>query len=153
MAYRTALLRKYPFDPALGRVGNVLVSGEETSIQDQLRRDGHAGVWVGTSEVRHFVPAERLRLDYIWRFHYEGFRANARKMNWAEAGPRLFGVPRWMLRRYLASSFAALALRPLKNRRWMEAFIDRAKFAGYVEEARADARRATAPAATTGGVR
>lgn len=137
MAFRTAVLRRYPFDPALGRVGNVLVSGEETRVQDQIRSAGGTGVWVGTAEVRHFVPAKRLTLEYIRRFHYEGFRASAKLTDWAAAGPQLFGVPRWMLRRYLAAVLTDVALRPVKNRRWMEAFLDRAKFAGHLAEARA----------------
>lgn len=154
MAFRTAVLRKYPFDPALGRVGNVLVSGEETRVQDQIRRDGGTGVWVGTASVRHFVPAARLTLGYIRRFHYEGFRATARQTDWAAAGPRLFGAPRWLLRRYLAALLTDAALRPVKSRRWMEAFLDRAKFAGYLAEARAaGAGRATADAATEGAAR
>jgi GT2 family glycosyltransferase len=141
MAFRTALLREFPFDPSLGRMKNSLIHGEDTDVQAALRQAGHLGIWVGTARVEHFVPASRMRLDYVWRFHVEGHRAAARKTDLCQPCPRLFGVPRWMLRRYWSSYLLAQLLRPLKNDRWIRAFVDSAQMRGFIIEASEAARR------------
>lgn len=55
------------FDPAFGRVGKSLVSGEETVLLEALRSAGHE-IWLtGAARIRHHVPAERARLAWVLR--------------------------------------------------------------------------------------
>ena len=60
VGFRLEVLRQYPFDPALGRVGKQLSSEDETRVIEAIRRDGGEGVWVGNAGVDHFLPASRL---------------------------------------------------------------------------------------------
>jgi hypothetical protein len=67
-AVRTSLLRQYRFDPQLGRIQGGMLSGEETGLLRQMLADGHIGRWVPSAVVQHFVPKERLTLQYARRF-------------------------------------------------------------------------------------
>lgn len=97
IAAHTSALRRYRFDPRLGRTGNNMLSGEETALFSMMRRDGLTGRWVPQARVRHFVPRDRQTLEYLRRWHvgvgwYQGM---------APADPRersLFGVPLWVWR-------------------------------------------------------
>jgi glycosyltransferase involved in cell wall biosynthesis len=97
IAARTAVLRQYRFDPSLGRTGNNMLSGEETTLFAAMRRDGVIGWWVPGARVRHFVPRHRQTLAYLRKWctgvgWYQGM-----------APPRpdervLLGVPFWVWR-------------------------------------------------------
>ncbi len=65
IAARTDVLRRYRFDPKLGRTGKNMLSGEETTLFASMRRDGVIGWWVPGARVRHFVPRERQTLTYL----------------------------------------------------------------------------------------
>ena len=66
---RTALLRRYRFDPALGVVASERRVGDETALLARMMRDGARGRWVAGAVVQHRVPRERQRLDFV-RAHY-----------------------------------------------------------------------------------
>jgi glycosyltransferase involved in cell wall biosynthesis len=70
-AVRTAAQRRHLFDPALGRVGDELLSGDENEMMRRMLTDGHAGMWLPEARVRHLVPRERMTLDYV-RQYYRG---------------------------------------------------------------------------------
>lgn len=89
------------FDPSLGRVGNSLISGEETALLDAVRRAGHE-VWLtGGPRVWHHVPAQRLRFRWIMRRVFDGARTDERMRpgQWSVAhmvAHLLFGGPRYL---------------------------------------------------------
>ena len=70
-AVRSAVQRRHLFDPTLGRVGDALLSGDENELMRRMLADGHAGVWLPEARVSHFVPRERMTLDYV-RHYYRG---------------------------------------------------------------------------------
>jgi glycosyltransferase involved in cell wall biosynthesis len=70
-AVRAAVQRRHLFDPALGRVGDELLSGDENELMRRMLADGHAGIWLPEARVRHLVPRERMTLDYV-RHYYRG---------------------------------------------------------------------------------
>ena len=67
--------RRFPFDPDLGRQGDLLLSGEETDVMLRMLDAGFEGAWLPEARVRHFVPESRMTLDYVRRF-YRGVGAS-----------------------------------------------------------------------------
>ena len=68
-AVRAAVQRRHLFDPALGRIGDELLSGDEHEALRRMLADGHTGTWLPEARVRHFVPRERMTLDYVRRYY------------------------------------------------------------------------------------
>lgn len=89
------------FDPSLGRVGDVLISGEETALLDLVRSAGQ-GVWLtGGPRVHHHVPPERLRFRWVMRRAFGGARTEERMhpRRWSVAhmvAHLLLGGPRYL---------------------------------------------------------
>ena len=135
MAFQTTRLRQYPFDARLGRVGKGLGGNEEIAILRRMRREGHAGVWVGSASVKHFIPPERLTLTYVWELSR---RSGAEDYDPAEfAGCRRIGrAPRFLLRRYVQEALRSRFLSVTKGPRWSRCFIDAARLKGMVDAAR-----------------
>ena len=69
-AVRTEVQRKYAFDPRLGRKGTGMMSGDETTMIGRMMDDGHIGRWLPNCVLNHFIPAERLTIDYVRRFMF-----------------------------------------------------------------------------------
>ncbi len=69
-AVRTEVQRRYPYDPSLGPMRLKQVRGEETTLIKQLLADGHRGRFIPAARVRHFIPGERMNLEYVrgWYF-------------------------------------------------------------------------------------
>jgi glycosyltransferase involved in cell wall biosynthesis len=135
LGFRTDELRKYPFDPGYGRVGQQLSSGDETRVIDRVRADGGTGVWVGTAAVDHFLPADRMTPRYVsevtyWA-GYHGFAPFA-----ADRSARLCGAPRWLWKRYLVAAAKARFLAPLRNEAWVDALLTAAKCRGLIQRFR-----------------
>lgn len=135
MAVRRAALTGHWFDAVLGVQAGRRINGEESSLLRALVAEGHFGVWVPGARVRHLVPPERMTLRHVWTWYLGSGRASVRA-GWIPPSPRVFGVPRWMIRRYAASRFSAWWWSPIKNRPWLVAFRDAAMLAGMIDEAR-----------------
>jgi glycosyltransferase involved in cell wall biosynthesis len=135
MAFRTELLRRFPFNPRLGRRGSVMVSGDESSLFRQMRAAGHAGVWVGSARVRHFIPVERLSARFLRRW-YEGAGMTHVRMEGLPPGVRYFRVPRHMVRQYLTERAKALVFGVHKGKPWVRAFKSAAMVYGMMRESR-----------------
>lgn len=73
MAIRRSALERHPFPESLGRKGNLLLSGEETWLFEQLKRQGRTVLYHPEMEVDHFIPASRLTVEWIMkRYYYQG---------------------------------------------------------------------------------
>ncbi len=79
MAMRRSVFDTARFDPALGRSGEDLLSGEETGLFDLLLAEGHTGIWVGRARVDHYIPPERLTLRYLKGYYYGSGRSKVRR--------------------------------------------------------------------------
>ena len=135
LGFRTDALRRFPFDPAYGRVGKQLSSGDETRVLDLIRAIGGTGVWVGTASVDHFLPANRMNAAYVSEITYwagyHGFAPFA-----ADRSGRLFGAPRWLWRKYLGAATKAQLLAPLRSDAWVDALLTAAKCRGLIQRFR-----------------
>lgn len=144
MAYRRALVQHLRFDPDLGMKADQALFGEETAYCDRLTAAGHHGVWVPGARVKHFVPAKRMELAYLKNFYRGLGRIIVRTGNLA-GGPRLAGVPRWVLRKY-GGALCARAWRRLGRDKvaYYKTLADQWRLEGIIRECR-DAGRAAAP--------
>ncbi|MDX1947601.1 MAG: glycosyltransferase [Pirellulaceae bacterium] len=120
-AVRRDVQRQFPYDQRLGRSGGGTIGGEETAVLRALLAAGHRGRWVPTARVRHFLPRERLTLDYVRRF-YRGVGQTER----IRTGPIAAGSS-WLRQLAAATStawFAALhSLPTVRGSLWAKALI------------------------------
>lgn len=58
------------FDPALGRVGRVLIGGEENDLFERLMRSGQTIWYVPSAVMWHIIPPEKLTESYFRRLCY-----------------------------------------------------------------------------------
>jgi glycosyltransferase involved in cell wall biosynthesis len=131
MAYRTTIVRDHPYDTRFGSVGKRMVGGEEIELAKRLTAHGHGGIWVGTARVRHQIPAERMTDRFVWAWH-RGSGKTMVQLDGVDACPRVFGAPRWAIRRYLTARTAALLL-PMRGPRWFDAMARAAHARGVIE--------------------
>lgn len=120
MAFRTSLLRARRFDDRLGHAAGVLILGEETALVSALREAGSQGVWVGGARVGHMVPGCYLTRSYFRRRLVGCGRTTAR-IERLPADRLVFGLPLWLVRRYVQAVLTKTALSPVRNDRWAAA--------------------------------
>ena len=71
MAFRrSAALRYGGFDPSLGRVGRMLIGGEENDFFERLMRGGETCWYVPGAVMWHIIPPEKLTDSYFRRLCY-----------------------------------------------------------------------------------
>ena len=71
MAFRrSAALRYGGFDPSLGRVGRMLIGGEENDFFERLTRGGETCWYVPGAVMWHIIPPEKLTESYFRRLCY-----------------------------------------------------------------------------------
>lgn len=118
MAFRrSAFDRAGLLDPHTGRKAGTLLGQEVREWCIRARAAGVRGFYVPDMVVRHIIPASRLSKAYFRRWFY--WRGISRAMLYAKAGldmeaperttidfrtvPHIFGVPRYLYRKALAS--------------------------------------------------
>jgi glycosyltransferase involved in cell wall biosynthesis len=118
MAFRrTAFERAGLFDPETGRKAGTLLGQEVREWCIRARAAGVGGFYVPEMMVRHVIPAARLNKAYFRRWFY--WRGISRARLYARSGldmeaperttidfhtvPHVFGVPRYLYRKALAS--------------------------------------------------
>jgi glucosyl-dolichyl phosphate glucuronosyltransferase len=112
MAFRRSWVLGLRFNPNLGAAPREIESksgicdggGEESEFMDRLHERGGEFIWVPEMRVRHYVSPSRLTLSYLSIHLYEAGRYMIRYKGIPD-GPRLFGVPRWIWRRWLEGIF------------------------------------------------
>lgn len=136
MAFRTEVARAFPLDPRFGRIRGELPGGDDTDLVVRVIAAGHVGYWLPEARVQHFVPNERMTAAYVWRWYRGSGHTFVRRHGLAEC-PELWGVPRWVVAGYTKALMRSCLHHPLRNRAWIDAFRDAARFRGIIEEARA----------------
>lgn len=101
-AVRTQAQQGVNFNTNLGRVGNSMVSGEETAFLSALIASGHAGRYLPNAKVRHFIPSNRQNLRYLRRY-YGGHGVLMRSQPQMQQATQLFGRPKWLYKAWLLS--------------------------------------------------
>ena len=132
IAYRkTALDRlEEPFDPTLGRVGNVLLGGEEVRLHFALCEMGYAVKFFGTIGAEHKIPPSRLTVQWLRsRAFWEGITLVVLVQKMRKPYPRGAKVY-WQMLKILALTPRALVRDPDKDayiRIWQSIGVIRAR--------------------------
>jgi glucosyl-dolichyl phosphate glucuronosyltransferase len=100
MAFNSAKVKGLRFDPRLGHNDQFQGGGDDLAFYKSALTRGALALWSPRMVVRHYVGPERMTLAYLRNLLTDGAERVIR-MEGIPAGPRLFGVPRWLLRRYL----------------------------------------------------
>ncbi len=135
MAFRTSVLRKFPFDTLIGHVGNLIRGGEETDVIERIRASGLHGVWVGTAKVRHYIPRARTSLRFIGKWCRDGGNGQAERWIRGEC-PELFGMPRWAVLSYVQNCLKALVLSPSRGSGWVSAYMRKERLKSFLRQVR-----------------
>jgi glucosyl-dolichyl phosphate glucuronosyltransferase len=136
MAIRRSALATAGFDVALGRVGAVLASGEETALLRALLARGERGMWLGDAPVRHMLPPSRATRRYVRNYFEWIGRVEARDALAQRAPPALR-----KLRRHRARLRRRAWLSLSRDEAWAKAFKEAAKLGGALAELAAAAAR------------
>ena len=106
MAFRReALGAVEPFNPLRGVTGQRLWRGEEVEVLNRLLEQGRRVVYDPRIVVWHQISARRMERRYVRRLFFqtgEGESLAGRPM----PGPRVLGVPRWLVRAVVAHFLA-----------------------------------------------
>ncbi len=136
------------FDPALGRIGRRLRSGEDWDLVQRVRQAGGAVVYVPDAVVVHEVLPERTRLTWPLRRAYEQGRSDAFRTHGDDHTSALRAEARAAMAR--ATQGASRELRAWTTgrrpaRTVVEALMGRALQVGYAYECGVLAIRAARP--------
>lgn len=136
MAFRRDVLSAHEFDPNLGLSRDGAVRGDETDFLERLREAGSKGLWVGTAAVHHFIPSSRMTSDYVWSWYVGKGQAYWRRHPEIGSGTtRIFGVPRWLLKKFITARLGTLWHSVCGNQdRWFESFRNAATLRGFLTE-------------------
>ena len=77
MAFATHALKRFVFDPALGRRAGGMLNGEETHLCMQLLGEGLGGRWVPGARLRHYVPIRHQTISHLRCYYAGAGRTNA----------------------------------------------------------------------------
>ncbi|WP_289020810.1 glycosyltransferase [Desulfobacter postgatei] len=137
MAVRKTAYDDILYNIKLGRIGTGMLSDEETEIFEELvKRRGQKGVWLPRAQVEHFIPFNRMTIQYL-KNYFRGYgqtlvRANDKA---SEMVPKIFGVPRWTIRYwamlYMKWILTVIIRHPKKTENWISLQIQTGKMLEY----------------------
>lgn len=127
-AVRADVQHRHPYDPALGRRGFGMRSGEETAVVRAILADGLDGWWVPRSCVRHHIPESRQKVSYLRRYYFNNGVSHALYRP-PEGRGMLFGSPAWVWRSAVQSELLYQATRPYASPAVWGEHLRRATFA------------------------
>jgi len=98
------------FAPHLGKMRGTLLSGEDHDFCRRVQAAGFRAAYCPQARVRHWVPANRVRPRYVlgW-FFWSGITNAALDEQDAVPARSLFGLPLYLIRRFLVGLIAAPA--------------------------------------------
>ncbi len=102
MAVRKEEQASYLYDVWLGPRPNSALRGEETTMVRQMLGAGAEGWWIPQARVRHYVPKDHQTTRFLRRF-FSGLGEQGVLQMPEDAGPILFGRPRWLWRTVLTA--------------------------------------------------
>jgi glycosyltransferase involved in cell wall biosynthesis len=134
MGFRTSGLRRYTFDPALGRsgaaVGRDRIGGGETRVVARMLDAGLRGRWVPDARVQHCVDGTQMTLAFVRRAArgYGIYVGRQRRLE----NRRGTLLAKWLFRG-LAEEARYLVLRRLSGpERWIPHMLAASRFRGQI---------------------
>jgi glycosyltransferase involved in cell wall biosynthesis len=117
------------FNAEVGRTSTRLFSGDESDFIRRILEGAGVVVYDPAIVVHHYVPRERMRRRYFWRWIYGYAQGRVRFLS-VPTGPPLFRVPRWMYLRLLRHGLGLLTA-PRSLRRQIDFFWELGLFVGW----------------------
>jgi hypothetical protein len=108
-AFVPDLLAVGGFDPLFGPGAATGSVGQEWTMQQRLLEAGHTGRYVPDAEVWHWVPRERCTPRWAFERMYRDGISRGLQDRAAGQSARLFGYPRWAVRRAATDGLRAIA--------------------------------------------
>ena len=133
---RAAFLQVGGFAPHLGKLRGTLLSGEDREVCRLVQAAGMRAVYSPDARVRHFVPADRMRIAYYmsW-FFWSGITLATLDREQGVGGRAILGVPFYLIKRAWVGALRAAGAALVGN---FAAAVDRALdvafTAGYVAQ-------------------
>ena len=136
LAFRTASQRMYHYDPELGRQPGSTIGGEEVDLVKRMLAAGYQGWWLPQAKVRHYIPKERLSIEYLQDYFYGIGLARANM--WSKMPPPKESKKLWKLRVKAATEVMSYYLRRLTSSPevWGKALVRAQLTRGWRDELR-----------------
>lgn len=98
MAFKASVFEKYGyFDTSIGRKGEKLFAGDETTFIDKLIKGGEYVYHCPDMKVNHYIPGFRIKKSYFRKWEYCQGEQFAKKMGHCEFS-NIMGVPLYAIR-------------------------------------------------------
>lgn len=121
MVLRRSAVPENAFDPALGRQGKGMVSGEESKLLAAMVDRGSEGWWIPDARVRHFIPRARQTTKHL-RSYFFGHGYGKELLHPSRGDRKLAQVPLWVWRQALDATWRYAACRATgRPRQWVPA--------------------------------
>lgn len=107
MVVRKFLFEKgLAFNPNVGPNGKSYAMGSETELLKRLEVNGHKAMYLGESQVFHQIRDEQLSVDWLKGRAFRSGRGVS--VNNVDDSVKLFGIPRYLLRKLICDYFRLL---------------------------------------------
>ncbi len=92
--------RANQYDTRLGHAPGQSRRGEEVEVMERIMCSGATGYWIPGAKVEHYSQPEHQTIEYVMRYFLISGETVAFRED-TPASPLLFGVPRWLWRRFI----------------------------------------------------
>ena len=99
-AIRMREQRANQYDTRLGHAPGQSRRGEEVEVMERIMCSGATGYWIPGAKVEHYSQPEHQTIEYVMRYFLISGETVAFRED-TPASPLLFGVPRWLWRRFI----------------------------------------------------
>lgn len=145
-AVRRSVFDRMLFNVALGVPYGL---GEETDLVRRVREEGGTVLWIPSIPVQHYVDPSRMTLEYLRRYR-SGMGSTLVRQEGLPPARQMFGVPLWLLRRWLTACARAVQWRLMgRPVQALEQLRDASYYEGMIAELRAEAARPDGPTSTS----
>ena len=136
-AFVSDMLAVGGFDPSFGPGAATRAVGQERAMLLRLLDAGRVGRYVANAEVRHWIPRERCTARWAFQRMYRDGISRGLRDRAATRSARIFGYPRWAVRRAATHAWRAAAscVRP-RSRTNLDAIKQLLVSVGYLQGSR-----------------
>jgi glycosyltransferase involved in cell wall biosynthesis len=96
------------FDTNIGPGSRIQAVGQETAMQNKLKKNGVRPIYVRDAVVWHYVPESRCSPEWALKRTYRTAVKSGLVANKCSFYPSLFGLPRWLLHSIIRNIFLIL---------------------------------------------
>jgi len=121
-AVRAKEQRQFRYDPNRGLEPGNERRGEEVDLVARILAQGHEGVWVPESTVRHYITRQRQTVDYV-KAYYSSQGQTLGLDEYNRSASTVFGAPLSVWAKAAIYNACCLVMRPINERLWVRSLI------------------------------